>query len=346
MGREDQLIKELALGVPSATGTRRAPRQPRRAEVRLGIGDDAALIVPGRAADVIVTCDAFLEGVHFLIDRHPPDSVGYKALARATSDVAAMGGTPRFFLLTLAIPQALTGKWIRGFRGGVARASRELGLALIGGDTTRFASVAISITVFGQVAPGGAITRAGARSGDLVYVSGRLGRAKFGLELVRNCTAKELKSAIRRQNWLLEQHLYPRIRVKLGEWLARNRMASSMIDISDGLSTDLGRLCGASRVGARIWADRIPKVAIPGSYARFARRHKLDPLSMALHGGDDYELLFTVPRRLVGRLRGAPEFADITPIGEIERGRRIVVVDERGRAKELKPGGWDPFGKR
>jgi thiamine-monophosphate kinase len=346
MGREDQLIKQLALAVPSATGSRRAARRSPRAGIRLGIGDDAAVIVPGRSADVVVTCDAFLEGVHFLADRHPPDSVGYKPLARATSDVAAMGATPRFFLLTLAMPQRLTNQWLKWFLQGMRRAARELGLTLIGGDTTRFPSVAISITVMGEVAPGRAITRAGARPGDILYVTGRLGRAKFGLEIIRNATANEVKSAIRDQNWLLRQHLYPRIRVKLGEWLAKNRIASSMIDVSDGLSTDLAHLCAASGVGARVWAERIPNVEIPTSHAKFARKHKLDPLQMALHGGDDYELLFTVPRRLAKRLHSAPEFREITPIGEIERGKQILLVDATGRAKPLKPAGWDPFRKR
>ncbi|HEX4073806.1 MAG TPA: thiamine-phosphate kinase, partial [Candidatus Acidoferrales bacterium] len=322
MGREDQLIKELALAVPSAIGSRKIARRSPRAGVGLGIGDDAAVIVPGRAADLVVTCDAFLEGVHFLVDRHPPDSVGSKSLARATSDLAAMGAAPRFFLLTLALPQHLTHQWLSGFLRGVRRAARELGLTLIGGDTTRFPSVAISITVMGEVTPGRAATRAGARPGDLLYVTGRLGRAQFGLEIIQNCTLNEVKRAIRDQNWPLKQHLYPRIRLKLGEWLAKNKIASSMIDVSDGLSTDLARLCTASGVGARIWADRIPRVEIPPSHAKFAHKHKLDPLQMALHGGDDYELLFTVPRRLAKRLQAAPEFSDITPIGQIERGKQ------------------------
>jgi thiamine-monophosphate kinase len=349
MGREDQLIKKLALAVPSEIGPR-APGDLARTGVRLGIGDDAAVIVPARNADLVVTCDAFLEGVHFLAGRHPPDSVGYKSLARATSDLAAMGATPRFFLLTLALPQSFTGEWLSGFLPGMRRAARQLRVRLIGGDTTRSPSVSISITVFGEVAPGRAITRAGARPGDILYVTGSLGQAKLGLELIRNCPPGEVKRLIRGQNRLLRQHLYPQIRVRLGEWLAKRRIASSpiassMIDISDGLSTDLGHLCAASGVGARLWAERIPRVTIPARQAKFARQRKLDPLEMALHGGDDYELLFTVPRRLAKRLRSAPEFRDITPIGEIERGNHILLVDSNGHAKPLKPAGWDPFGK-
>ncbi|MGC2330264.1 MAG: thiamine-phosphate kinase [Candidatus Acidiferrales bacterium] len=344
MGREDQLIKKLALAVPSEIGSRARRRLP-RASVRLGIGDDAAVVVPGRKADLVMTCDAFLEGVHFLSDRHPPESVGYKSLGRAASDIAAMGATPRFFLLALALPQHLTGRWLGRLLGGMRRAARQLGVRLIGGDTTRFPSVSIGITVFGEVAPGRAIARAGARPGDILYVTGRLGRAKLGLEIIRNCPLGQLQSVIRSRSRLLGQHLYPPIRVRLGEWLAKHRIASSMIDISDGLSTDLGHLCAASRVGARVWAERIPRVAIPTELSKLARKLKLDSPEMALHGGDEYELLFTVPRRLAKRLQSAPEFQDITAIGEIERGKQILLVDSAGRAKPLQPGGWDPFGE-
>ncbi len=342
MGREGQLIKELARAVPSAVGWRKAGRSS-GARVSLGIGDDAAVVVPGRKADLVVTCDAFCDGIHFLADRHPPDSVGYKSLARATSDIAAMGAAPRFFLLALGLPQRFTHEWLSGFLRGTRRAAKQLGVVLIGGDTTRSPLVSISITVLGEVAPGQAIPRSGARSGDVLYVTGALGRAQLGLEMVRNCPLSAVKSTIRSQNRILSQHLYPRIRLKLGQWLRKHRIASSMIDVSDGLSTDLGHLCEASGVGARVWAERVPLVEIPASRAQFARKYKLDPLKMALHGGDDYELLFTVPRRLAKRLESAPEFRDITAIGEIERGKQILLVDSDGRTKPLKAAGWDPF---
>ncbi|HTZ99091.1 MAG TPA: thiamine-phosphate kinase [Candidatus Aquilonibacter sp.] len=341
MDGEDQLIEKLALGVPSI-GTR-AARRIAAPGVQLGIGDDAAVIVPGRNADFVITCDAFLEGVHFLAGRHPADAVGYKALARATSDIPAMGAKPRWFLLTLALPQIRTGDWLADFLRGMRRAARELGLQLIGGDTTRFASVLSSITVLGEVAPGHAVTRAGARPGDVLYVSGRLGRAQLGLEMMRNSAAGETASLIRRESGLLRQHLYPRIRTRLGERLGNRRIASAMIDVSDGLSTDLGHLCAASGVGARIWAERVPRVEIPASQSKLACKRKLDPLQMALHGGDDYELLFAVPRRRAKELRRAPEFRDLTAIGEIERGSRVLLLDADGRAKPLRPRGWDPF---
>src|SRR5208282_4439867 len=140
--------------------------------LKMGIGDDAAIISPAARTELVLSCDTFLEDLHFRNQTHPPDSVGYKALARATSDLAAMGATPRYFLLTLALPAARTGAWLDGFLRGMARASRELGITVIGGDTTQSRTVFISITVLGEIAAGRALTRSGAHPGDIIYVSG------------------------------------------------------------------------------------------------------------------------------------------------------------------------------
>jgi thiamine-monophosphate kinase len=306
--------------------------------LRVGIGDDAAILRPVGRTDWILSCDAFLEGIHFLRKVHPPDSVGFKALVRAASDLAAMGATPRLFLLTLAIPQSLTGAWLDSFLRGMGRAARLLDMRLAGGDTTRCRSVFISVTVMGEAPPGRTVERSGARPGDIIYVSGRLGRAQLGLELILGGLGHQ--SSLRR---LLQPHLYPSIRVELGRWLARHRVASAMMDISDGLSTDLHRLCRASRVGAHVWASRIPRVTIPAAISKRLRKRNLDPLSMALHGGEDYELLFTVSPRNVKRLQRAPGFRELTPIGEIRSNRRIVLVGEDGKSRSLESAGWDPF---
>jgi thiamine-monophosphate kinase len=334
LDNEDQLIERIARAIPSSRGVGRS-----HGALRLGIGDDAAIISAGRTTDWVLSCDAFLEGVHFLASKHPADSVGYKALARAASDLAAMGARPRLFLLTLALPARRTGQWLDGFLRGMGRAARQLGMRLVGGDTTRSATVSISITVVGEVARRLAVRRSGARPGDILYVSGRLGRAQLGLELIRQRIGK-VRAADRP---LLQAHLYPTIRVELGEWLARHKVASAMMDISDGLSTDLARLCVSSGVGGRIWAERIPCVKIPAAGAGLLRKRRLNPLQMALHGGEDYELLFTVPRKNVGRLRNAPGFAGLAAIGEIERGKGITLVGADGRSERLVPGGWDPF---
>jgi thiamine-monophosphate kinase len=335
MDSEDQLVERTGRAVPSRIGKRA------RGPLRLGIGDDAAVIAPSGHSEWVLTCDQFLEGVHFLADSHPPDSVGYKALVRATSDIAAMGASPRFFLLALALPSRRTGVWLDAVLRGLARAARQLDLRLIGGDTTEIGKVSINITVLGEIESGHAITRAGAKPGDIIYVSGRLGRARLGLELVRNKLTKTPQFRA-----LLVPHLFPRIPLRLGVWLVRHRVPSAMIDISDGLSTDVGRLCRASHVGARIWAERVPRATIPASLSRRLPQSRLDPLQLALHGGDDYELLFTVSPRHAKRLRRARGFRELTPIGEITRGKRIILLGTDGAGRILKPGGWDPFRHR
>lgn len=176
---EDQLIERIAKAVPSVRGA------GSRAGLRVGIGDDDAVGAPRAGCEWLLHCDAFLDGIHFHAKTYPADSVGYKSLARATSDLAAMGAEPRFFLLTLALPASLTGNWLDGFLRGMRRASRQLGILLAGGDTTRSDKVSISITVVGELGRGLAVRRSGARPGDLVYVSGRLGRAQLGLELMK-----------------------------------------------------------------------------------------------------------------------------------------------------------------
>jgi thiamine-monophosphate kinase len=213
-------------------------------------------------------------------------------------------------------------------------------MRLIGGDTTESGSVSISITVLGEVSRERALNRSGARPGDLIYVTGKLGRAQLGLELVRANLAR--RSGLQE---VLRQHLYPRIPVKLGEWLARSQAASAIMDISDGLSTDLARLCSASRVGARIEADRLPCVAVPANLFREATKPKFNALQLALHGGDDYGLLLTVPPQRTKTLQRAPGFSSLTCIGQITSGRKILLIGGDS-AKPLAARGWDPFTRK
>jgi thiamine-monophosphate kinase len=307
--------------------------------LRLGIGDDAAVIALGRGTEWVVSSDAFLEGVHFLERETPADAVGWKALVRATSDLAAMGATPRLFLLTLALPGNKTGRWLKEFATGMGRAARSLGMQLAGGDTTANSKVAISVTVLGEVARGQAVRRSGARAGDIIYVSGSLGRAELGLRLLQ---AGRHGFGGQRRAALVRPHFYPSTRVELGRWLAGQRVASAMMDLSDGLSTDLARLAAASGVGARIWVERVPRVSVPKELQR-AGRGRFDALELALHGGDDYELLFTVPQRkarLLGRALGG---AKLTAIGEITREKRIVLIGSDGVEETLSAHGWDSF---
>jgi thiamine-monophosphate kinase len=316
---EDALVKEIARHFLPSRGRK----------LRLGIGDDAALWKPKPGFVAILTSDWFLEGSHFLREKHPPDSVGWKCMARAASDIAAMGGTPRCFLLNLALPSAATEKWLKAFLGGLRRAAKSLDCILAGGDTTRSERILISITVIGEIREGLEVLRSGARPGDLLYVSGTLGEAERELRLLRKSPGRGNP-----QNAGMRKHLYPKPRVELGRWLAEKKLATAMMDLSDGLSTDLPRLCAASGVGALVDPERLP--ASRGLDRQSALR-------LALHGGDDYELLFSVtPRRaalLPARFRGLR----LTKIGEIAAERGVRIIGKNGKPETLRAAGWDPF---
>jgi thiamine-monophosphate kinase len=308
-----------------------------RRGVLLGIGDDAALFRQKPGYETILTCDWFLEGTHFLREKHPPDAVGWKCLARALSDVAAMGGTPRCFLLSLALPKTHTGRWLDLFLGGLRRSSSKFQCVLAGGDTTHRDEILINITVAGEAPAGKAVRRSGAQVGDILYVSGRLGQAELGLRILR-----QSKGTARKKNSIALKHLYPEPRLALGRWLAGRGLASAMMDLSDGLSSDLPRLCAASEVGAQLDMTKLPLVTA----LDVTLRHKLDPLQLALHGGDDYELLFTVPSRKARFLPKALGGVSLTAVGTITRNKTLLMVDESGRKHELLAGGWDPFRKK
>jgi thiamine-monophosphate kinase len=337
MVREDELIEQvrrrfLPTRVRALLGARL-----KHDGLSIGIGDDAAVLRPGVDTEWVVTTDAFLENVHFLRRVSPPKAVGYKALARATSDIAAMGARTRYFFLTLGLPDACTGAWLNDFLDGMARAARRFGLILAGGDTTKYPLVVASLTVAGEIDRGKAILRSGARPGDLLCVSGRLGEAELGLRIIQRKLHKQ-----KRWTSILKKHFYPEPRLAIGEWLAAHRCATSMIDTSDGLSTDLGHICKASGVGAVVWAPKIPVVIIPPGL----RRPGLDPLNLALAGGEDYELLFTVPKKFFARLPRKVQGVPLTVIGEITRQKKVVLLRADGSSAPLQPKGWDSFRKK
>lgn len=305
-------------------------------KVSLGMGDDAALTRPRAGRELILTCDWFLEGTHFLRDKHPPDSVGWKCLARALSDVAAMGGVPRCFLLSLALPASHTGRWLDEFLGGLRRTSRKFGCVLAGGDTTHRSEILVNVTVVGDIQTGRAVLRSGARPGDLIYVSGNLGEAELGVQILRR--SRRLANP---KDPLLKKDLYPEPRLALGQWLAKKRLASAMMDLSDGLSSDLPRLCAASGVGARLESAKIPRTQNSDA----ARKYSVAPFDLALHGGDDYELLFAVPPEKANSLLRVFQGVKLTPIGRITQKTKLFVCDENGREHPLAAGGWDPFRK-
>ncbi len=324
---EDKLIQRIAKAAAFKSGRRLA----------LGIGDDAALFIPRAGFQTILTCDWFLEGSHFLRDKHPPESIGWKCLARAVSDIAAMGGAPTYFLLSVAIPDTHTGRWLHRFLTGLGRAARRFHCRLAGGDTTRSDKILMNVTAVGEIRDDRAVPRSGAKPGDLIYVTGRLGEAEFGLRsLLQSRTAGSLDRIC------VKKHLYPEPRLAVGQWLAEKRLATSMMDLSDGLSSDLPRLCAASRAGARIIVSKLPEVKL-----RLEKNSKdLDLTELALNGGDDYELLFTIRpsevRRLPTKFQGIP----LNCIGEITRRKRLLLLQPGGREETLSARGWDPFRKR
>jgi thiamine-monophosphate kinase len=336
---ERQLVETIA-GALGRAG-RSENRRQSGGGVRLGIGDDAAVLKLAGDREWVISCDASIEDIHFRLATHPADSIGYKSLIRAVSDLAAMGAEPRYFLLTMALPGRLAGRWLDEFLRGMARAATKLGIRAIGGDTTNAASVSIGVTVMGEIAAGKAVTRAGARTGDSLYVSGRLGAAELGLRLTLAGHARALKF-----QRFVRPHLYPNARTGLGAWLAARGVASSMIDLSDGLSTDLVRLCLASRVGAKLSIEKIPTIRPPEQVLKALHLTREDALPMALEGGEDYELLFTVDPSKAKLLVGAPGYSELTQIGRIVRGAKVLLADRNGRETRLKPGGWDSFRKK
>ena len=322
---ENQLIQRFSNAARSSTGALR---------LAVGIGDDAAVLASEKGQELILTCDWFLEGTHFWRGKHPPDAVGWKCLARALSDIAAMGGKPRCFLLSLGIPRKLTGSWLTEFLRGLRRAAARFSCVLAGGDTTRTDKVLINITAIGQIRSRHSILRSGARIGDAIFVSGRLGEAELGLRLLRGPIrgAQLARPA-------LKKHLYPEPRLALGQWLSHEGLATSMMDLSDGLSSDLPRLCSASKVGASIDAANIPAVRLPPKF----KSKRFNPLELALNGGDDYELLFTVRPANVRRIPNIFKGTPLTRIGQITTGRKLKLLFPDGSEQPLLARGWDPF---
>lgn len=286
-----------------------------------GIGDDCAVLRVPRGHQMLVTTDFSIENVHFRRDWHPPEFVGWRCLTRGLSDIAAMGGEPLAAFLSLAVAGDVPQKWVDRFLRGLIELAREFKIPLAGGDTAQSADgIQADIVVVGSVPKGKAVLRSGANPGDGIYVTGELGGAAEEL-----CRLRESKPA---EN-LRRTFPRPQPRVEVGRWLRKRRVASAMIDLSDGLSTDLGHICEESRVGAEIDAAALPRAWLGNEAVA---------LEQALHGGDDYELLFTsgvaVPAEIAG--------VRVTCIGRVGRfsGMRMVVD---GKARRLNAGGWEHF---
>ena len=335
------LIEQIRAAQPSARD-----RTRNTAGLVLGIGDDCAILRPPRGHEVLVTTDFSLEGRHFLRDLHPPESIGHRVLARGLSDLAAMGATPLAAFLSLALPGDLvstrTGRtWLARFFAGFNALSREHRVPLAGGDSSQSPSphVLADIVLLGSAPANRALRRGAgtsrpARAGDALYVTGHLGGSAAELATLRKRRKlATVRTAPRPADANPHPHLYPQPRVAIGQYLLRHKFATACIDLSDGLSTDLNHLCSESHLGAMIDAAALPIHPL----AARAR----DPLALVLHGGEDYELLFSasssirIPRSIGG--------VRITRIGTLTRGQSITLTDANGRRSTLKAQGWQHF---
>lgn len=324
-----------------------APRKS--SSTLIGIGDDAAALKISALHTLLITTDVLLEGVHFDLSYTDFFSLGWKSASVNLSDIAAMGGVPRYCLTALGIPAGIPVEQVTEFYRGFNALLKRHATELVGGDTCfSRGGLVISVTALGKGDPPRIVTRSGARPGDRIFVTGTLGESAAGLELLQRrnaeCGMRSKKFGILHpksgMQKLIARHLRPVPRVEWGRKLALSGCASAMIDLSDGLSSDLAHICEQSRVGADITADRIPlSPALRKMSGMLAR----PLLRYALSGGEDYELLFTVSPAKVKRLCSLK--LPVTEIGSITSGATVSLVDPRGRKKPLPPSGYDHFRK-
>lgn len=315
-----------------------------RDDVVVGIGDDGAVVRPAPGHQLVMSTDTLVAGVHFPLDTSA-DAIGHKSLAVNLSDLAAMGAAPAWALLALTMPSE-DSEWLDGFVGGFTRLAQQFDLALIGGDTTR-GPLTITIQVIGMVPAGKVLTRSGAAPGDGVFVTGSLGDAALALHILKRDTAPPAGDATQLLGALRGHLDYPLPRVQAG--LELRGLATSAIDVSDGLLADLGHLLTASGVGARLVREKIPRTEGFNALLRLSGVTADNGWQLAVGGGDDYELCFTIPAsKMEAALNQDWGFCGgITQIGTVTAGSGIELVDEAGETLPLPvsgaAGGYDHF---
>jgi thiamine-monophosphate kinase len=296
----------------------------------VGIGDDAAAW-RGEDSIQLATVDSFIQGVHFPSGLASWKELGWKALAVNLSDIAAMGGLPRYALVSLALPDDTEVDDVTALYTGMLELAKKFGVAIIGGDISRAPLVAITITVFGSSQRKQILSRSSAEPGELVAVTGELGAAAAGLEML----TKKLKFDSQLSAAFRNAFLHPLPRIAEGQLLVEQGVKTA-IDLSDGLVSDLSQICKNSRVSARVEAERVP--VEPGVKAHFGEK----ALEMALGGGEDYELLFTAKAEVIDKVKQSAS-CPITVIGEIIAGKGVTVVDRQGNSIEVGKAGWEHF---
>jgi thiamine-monophosphate kinase len=307
------------------------------------MGDDAALIrIPGHR-QILITTDLFVEGIDFHLKWSPFRQMGYKAMASNLSDIAAMGGIPRYALVAIALPPRTRMESVEMLYEGMMNLGKRYNVRLVGGDTSATHNgIMVAVVLIGEVEPRHALTRSGARPGDWIFVTGPLGNSRAGLEILKSGGRRKREPS---EAKLVRQHFYPVPRVKEARLLATRRLATAMIDISDGLSSDLHHLCEASGVGARLDLHRMPVTKMLTAYAKRKRR---DPYLYALEGGEDFELLFTVRPSRVKELKHLQSEKRIRAyrLGEVTSKRHGVTLVDQHREKPLAVRGYEHFKTR
>ena len=304
----------------------------------VGIGDDAAVIPLNPQQHMVISTDLLVEDIHFTRQTSTLFDIGYKAAAANLSDIAAMGASPTGIFVTIALPPSLTNKDWQEFYRGMAVPCKSHKVQLLGGDTSSsLTSLFIAITSTGQVHPKHILTRRGAKNGDLLYVSGTLGDSAAGLAYLKKCNRPPKFSALSKTiKYLVQRHLHPTARIALGQLLASRLYASAAMDLSDGLSGDLNHLCRQSQVGALIFSADIP---MSRPIQDYARRIRTNPLEWSLHGGEDYELLFTIPPQLQHKFEkdAKKRRIPISKIGVIQPRRFGIRIEDHGHTQNLLP---------
>jgi len=321
---EQELISLLTQGLPRHVDG-----------LKVGIGDDCA-VIEGESCDWLVTTDALLEGIHFNFDYTTDLLLGRKSLSVNLSDIAAMGGSPLFYFVSLGVPAGFSEGRLASLYKGMREIADQAKVVLAGGDTCASKSgLVLSITVMGRTKKGAALLRSGAKAGDTIYVTGTFGDAALGLAC--------LKKGLRGEQTAPFENRYndPAARIAAGQWLAETGIVTSMIDCSDGLLADLGHICEMSKAGFEIEAAKVPLTA---EFEGISKKAGVDPLEIALTGGEDYELIFTVDGGRVTEFEKQKTVHKVTRIGTIQKNPEDrIVLGTDGRRLEFSRGGYDHF---
>ncbi|MEW5767000.1 MAG: thiamine-phosphate kinase [bacterium] len=307
--------------------------------IAVNIGDDAAALKLSESQLTLITADILIEGVHFTRDNFTPFQIGWKAMAANVSDIAAMGGKPRWAVISLGLPPTLSSDYIDCLYNGMEVLGNKMGgIALVGGDTVSSRDLIISISLLGLVEPELLTLRSGARVGNYLAVTGTLGDSALGLELLSNSFSTPLPHLKKSADELIEKHLQPLPRLEEARRIVESKLATAMIDISDGLAAEVKRIVEASGVGIRIFQDQVP---LSYSLMQICEHLGMDPLRFSLGGGEDYELLFTFPPE---RQEEIKEGMKASLIGRVvPESEGIKLIDRTGKVKDLPCQGYDHF---